>query len=332
LVLTDEDVQKALSMKEAIDASVEAFRDLSEGRAKVPVRAIVSTTSGFTGFMPGYISGPNSCLGLKIVSGRPNNPKNHNLPNIPAQVFLVDPETSQPLVLMDGTYLTLLRTAAGSGVATRYMARKDVTKLAVFGAGNQAKSHIEAMVTERPSINTITIVNRTQDNAKRLVEELKADPKYSKINIGTTSDPKEALKGALLVVTCTGSSEPLFDGNLLEKGAHLNLIGSHYPNAREIDTVAIKRSKVIIDETNGAMSEAGDVLIPIKEGAVTKDHVLGEIGHVVAGKKIRESDDDITCFKSVGNAIQDVSVALAVFKKASQLNLGIVVDTKKAKL
>eukprot|EP01127_Copromyxa_protea_P005772 TRINITY_DN15630_c0_g1_i1.p1 TRINITY_DN15630_c0_g1~~TRINITY_DN15630_c0_g1_i1.p1 ORF type:complete len:337 (-),score=65.84 TRINITY_DN15630_c0_g1_i1:48-1058(-) len=333
LVLTDDDVKKSLTMKQAVDASAEAFRDLSESRAKIPVRCAVPTEQGFTGFMPGYVSGTNEALGLKLVSIRPNNPKNHNLPTIPAQVLLVHPETSQPMVLMDATYLTLLRTAAGSGVATRLMARPDIEKLVVFGAGNQALSHIEAMITERPTIKTIVILNRSHENAEKFVASLKADPKYKHLNISASQNSTEALKGALLIVTCTGSHEPLFNGDDVENGAHLNLIGSHFPHAREVDSKLIKKSKVVIDETNGAFAEAGDVVIPIKEGVITKEHVLAEIGQVVAGHQIRTSHNDITIFKSVGNAVQDLGVGLAVYKQAVSLGLGTWVDTdNRAKL
>eukprot|EP01126_Amoeba_proteus_P011069 TRINITY_DN1440_c0_g1_i5.p1 TRINITY_DN1440_c0_g1~~TRINITY_DN1440_c0_g1_i5.p1 ORF type:complete len:278 (-),score=46.05 TRINITY_DN1440_c0_g1_i5:107-940(-) len=277
--------------------------------------------------MPAYIPGPHSALGLKLVSTRPQNTQ-IGLPTILSQVLLVNPITSEPLAFMDATYLTLLRTSAGSGAATRYLCRKDVKKMAIFGAGALALPHLEAMVSERPSIQTIAIVNRSIANSENLLQKLKEDERFAALNIYVTDDAKEALSGALLVVTCTGSHEPLFDGNHLERGTHLNLVGAFTADSREVDAITIKRSKVVVDHRKSAELEAGDIVLAINEGVVPPDHVLAELGEVVLGKKIRISDEDITLFKSVGNAVQDVSVGFQVLVNARRKGLGTRVTTQ----
>jgi len=335
LILTDKDVQKALSMSEAVDVCSHAFQQLSTGKATVPLRTIMSTPFGYSGFMPAFCpgdSGEDSALGLKIVAVRPNNPKDFGLATIPAQVLLVDPQRGTPLVLMDATYLTLLRTAAGSGAATKFMAKEAPRKLVVFGAGNQAHAHVEAMLTVKPSIKKVIMVNRTIESASDLVKQLSNDSKYRGVTFSSSNNPRVALAGADLVVTATASPTPLFDGDDLEPGCHLNCVGSHHPTVQEVDSKTIKKALVVVDERKGCLAEAGDIMVPIKEGLITADHVIAELGEVTGGKQIRQSETDITLFKSVGNAVQDVSVGLAVYKKAKALGLGIMVDTTAAKL
>eukprot|EP01126_Amoeba_proteus_P011068 TRINITY_DN1440_c0_g1_i4.p1 TRINITY_DN1440_c0_g1~~TRINITY_DN1440_c0_g1_i4.p1 ORF type:complete len:200 (-),score=44.08 TRINITY_DN1440_c0_g1_i4:107-706(-) len=186
----------------------------------------------------------------------------------------------------------------------------------------------EAMVSERPSIQTIAIVNRSIANSENLLQKLKEDERFAALNIYVTDDAKEALSGALLVVTCTGSHEPLFDGNHLERGTHLNLVGAFTADSREVDAITIKRSKVVVDHRKSAELEAGDIVLAINEGVVPPDHVLAELGEVVLGKKIRISDEDITLFKSVGNAVQDVSVGFQVLVNARRKGLGTRVTTQ----
>jgi len=326
-VLSDADVKRALSMPEAIEVCGNAFSQLSSGNAVVPMRTIMGTKRGASGFMPGFCPGQSpatDALGLKIVSLRPENPK-ENLPSIVAQVFLIDPKTGGPLVLMDATYLTLLRTAAGSGVATKLMAKENAKKLVVFGAGAQAVTHIEAMLVVRPTIKTVVILNRNQDKATTLCSQFSA--RFKEVSFSVSSSPKEALVGADVIVTVTASTTPLFDGNDVEPGCHLNCVGSHRANEREVDSVTAKKALLVADEIKACMQEAGDFLIPIKNGEITQDHVLAEIGQVVAGKQIRKSDKDITLFKSVGNAVQDVAVGYAVYQSALKLGLGTKVDT-----
>jgi len=178
------------------------------------------------------------------------------------------------------------------------------------------------------------IVNRTPANAIALKDSLSADSRYQGISISvqSQSNSRIALVGADIIVTVTGSAVPVFDGQDVEEGTHINCVGSHSPPARELDTTIVKKSKIVVDEKKACLAEAGDILIPIKEGAISADHILAEVGNLVQGTQVRTSPSDITIFKSVGVAVQDVTVGLAVYSNALKMGLGTLVDTSKAKL
>eukprot|EP01125_Pyxidicula_operculata_P003193 TRINITY_DN1359_c0_g1_i3.p1 TRINITY_DN1359_c0_g1~~TRINITY_DN1359_c0_g1_i3.p1 ORF type:complete len:301 (-),score=26.07 TRINITY_DN1359_c0_g1_i3:220-1122(-) len=281
-------------------------------------------SDGPTFFMPAVAEG-SGMFGIKIVSVRNDNSQ-RNLPTVPAVIIIFEAKTGIPKSFMDASYVTLLRTAAGSGVATQYMAKRVCHKLSIFGAGKQAKLHAEAILSVRPMIKELYIFNRSKERAQSLVQELKSNERFRNVSIIISTSQEDTLRNADVVVTATAATTPLFDGNLVTPGTHINCIGTHNPKCQEVDEITVKKSKVIVDHLTAAFSEAGDILVPISKGIIGKDHVLGELGQVVGGLNVRTSDRDITLFKSVGIAIQDLMTAIAIYKGASKNGVGKLVD------
>ena len=219
--------------------------------------------------------------------------------------MLFDPETQAPEAVLEGSALTALRTAAVSGLATRALAREDAERLVVFGAGVQARSHLEAMCAVRP-VTDLVVVSRSLGRAEELVQE--------GLGRGLTArrGEPEAVAEADLVCTCTTSETPLFDGSALASGAHVNAIGSFRPETREVDSETVRRSRVVVETREAALAEAGDLLLPIEEGVVQAGHIVADLGEAVRGADVRRSPEDVTLFKSVGIAFEDLVVARAV--------------------
>lgn len=325
LLLSRKDVASVLTMQDCL-ASVEiAFGRLAGGEAIMPQRAAIRVEKHHGLFlgMPAYIGGDMDALGLKVVTVYPDNPKKYDKPTIYGTLLLLDPATGECIAIMDAGYLTAVRTGAASGIATRYLARRDSKRCVVFGAGVQAKKQIEAVHLVRPleSVLVIDINPEARDGfAKEMGEELG-------IEVTATEDVEGAVRGADIIVTASSSPDPVFDGNWLRPGTHINNIGSHSPAARELDTVTVKRSRFVADLKEANLAEAGDILIPIREGAVTEDHIYADLGELVIGTKPgRENDEEITLFKSCGLAIQDISAAVAVYAAAKEKGVGTEVD------
>jgi ornithine cyclodeaminase len=323
LVLTREDLRRALSMPEAMDAVAAAFAQLSSDRADVPLRTHVPVppANGLALFMPAYLGG-SSALGVKALTLFPDNPALHGLPAISALVMLFDTTTGLPLALMEGGHLTAQRTGAASGVATRYMARMDARVLAIFGAGAQAVSQVEAVCVARP-IARVWIVNRTPEHADDLAARLHAIGAPVPMDIRVARAPAEALAEADVLCCATASTTPLFADADLRTGVHINGIGSYRPTMQEVPSATVARARVVVDSRPAAWAEAGDLIIPRDQGHITEQHIAGELGEVVLGKVAGRTDDaQITVFKSVGNAVQDVAVAQAAHTRARVLGLG----------
>jgi ornithine cyclodeaminase/alanine dehydrogenase len=307
-------------MKDAIHAVEDAFRLLAQGRVRMPPRESIAIDQhrGQMLAMPAYIGGEIDALGQKIVTVYPEN-RSKDLPTILAVVQLFDPKTGECLSVMDGTHLTAVRTGAVSGVATKYLARRDAESVAVFGAGVQAESQLEAMKEVR-GILRARVFDPISERALQYGENM-SEKLGVRIEVAQTA--REALHGADIVICASTSSTPIFSWRWLEPGTHINAIGSHMPTARELDTETVRGSKVVVDSREVALKEAGDLLIPISERAIAADHVWAELAEIVAGTKSgRESDQEITLFKSVGLAIQDVSTARVVYAKAIELGKG----------
>lgn len=317
-LLTRDDVRAAVGMKDAIAAMGEAFAQLSTGRADVPLRHQLRTRGGITLLMPAYLR-DTADLGLKVVSVNEGNAA-RGLPVVNAVVLVLDPDTGLPLALMDGTWLTALRTGAASGLATRLLAREDATIVALFGAGVQARTQLEAVRAVRP-IREVRIVSRTAAAARRLAAELDG------VTPRVMDDAAEAVRGAHIVITATTSTAPVFPGAALEPGTHVNAIGAYTPEMRELDDDAVRSAVLIVDSREAALSEPGDIVIPIRSGAITPSHIRAELGEVAAGTRPgRTSADEITVFKSVGSAVQDVVVARLVLRAAESRGLGTLVE------
>lgn len=319
LILTADDVRRAVSMSAAIDAVADAFVQLSANQATVPLRVPISQPwmDAHTFFMPAHLA-RSDALGLKVVSVFPQNPSRYGLPSIHAVVVLLEAETGRPIAVMDGTYLTTLRTGAASGAATRALARPESHVLAIFGAGAQAPAQVHAVCAVR-SIQRVWVVNRTAERAERLAALLRAEG-IADVRVAPTG--ASALAEADIVCCATASPTPLFADADVRPGTHINGIGSFTPHMAEVPSATIARARVVVDQWAAAWAEAGDLILARKAGAID-ERALVELGQVIAGQVPgRTSAGQITFFKSVGNAVQDVAVARLAMTSAPRLGLG----------
>lgn len=326
-ILSGADVRSAIDMPAAIEAMREAFAALADGRAEVPIRLSLETRHGVTLFMPAHLQmrseddggGEGEIAGAKVVSVNPGNAAS-GLPVIHAVVLALDPVTGRALALMDGTWLTALRTGAVGGLAADLMARRDAKVVALFGAGVQARTQLEAVRCVR-EVTEVRIVSRSGQGSDALVSELEG------IEAHRVDDADAAIAGADIVIAATSSSVPVFDGSKIEPGTHVTGVGSFTTEMREVDTELVRRARVIVDQREAILEEAGDIVGPIRDGDVEASVMVGEIGDVVLGRVAgRTSPEDITFFKSVGNAVQDVSVAARVLARAERDGLGVLVE------
>ena len=316
-------------MREAVGAVKRAFVELSTGRADVPLRIALSQPKhdGITLFMPGYLSDSES-LAVKVVSVHDRNTE-RGLPLINAVVIVIDPATGQAVAAMEGGYLTALRTGAGSGAAIDLLARQDAEVAAVIGAGAQARAQALAIAAVR-QVKRIWIYSRRREQVDEMIGEMRPQLGPS-IELLAADSPSQAVREALVVCAATTSSTPVFDGADLRPGAHVNGVGSYKPEMQEVDCATLRRaSKIVVDSRESAMAEAGDLIVAIGRGEIQPSDIYAEIGEVAAGfKPGRQNDNEITYFKSVGNAAQDTAVAQAVYQRALQEGLGVEIDLSK---
>jgi ornithine cyclodeaminase/alanine dehydrogenase-like protein (mu-crystallin family) len=321
-ILSADDVRRALPMAEAVEAMKSAFAQLSVGRANVPLRTPleVPAHNGVTLFMPAYLADDDQ-MAIKIVSVFNDNPA-QGLPLIHALVVVVDATTGIPRAAIDGTYLTALRTGAVSGAATDLLSRPDARTVAIFGAGAQGRTQLEAVCAVRP-IERAWVFDVDTDGAAIYADEMTTG---TSLPVEAAESATEALRQADIVCTATTSSTPVFDDADLRPGAHINAVGAYTPGMQEIPVATVIRAKVVVDHTESSMAEAGDLLIPISQGLIAEDHIYAELGEITAGRKPgRQPEDDVTLFKSVGVAVQDVAAAARVLAAAERLDLGIEV-------
>jgi alanine dehydrogenase len=317
--LSAADVVRALPMKDAVEAMRDAFRQLSTGKAVMPPRMQIETAEppGDALFMPSYIPAAGR-MGVKIVTLFGGNAA-LGLPRIQALMIVFDAATGSPLAVMDGTSLTAIRTGAASGVATDLLARPDAAVAAVFGAGPQARTQLAGVCAVRP-IRRARIFDVSAERARAIAREMAEE---LGIQVEAAASPSEALAGTDVVCTATTASEPVFADGDVAPGTHINAIGSYKPGVREIPAETVRRARVVVDHLPAALAEAGDLIIPMNQGLIGKGHVYAELGELLAGvKKGRESPGEITLFKSVGVAVQDLAAADRVLAAAERLNLG----------
>jgi ornithine cyclodeaminase len=281
----------------------------------------VPGASGFLGLMPGYIApreGKEGALGMKAVSVFPGNAK-RGIDTHQGAVLLFEADTGRLSALMDGAAITAIRTAAVSGVATDQLARPDSSELAILGAGVQARTHIEAVAAVRP-LRRVRIWSRNSGRAAALASEL--GPRFP-FSIEPVPSAQDAVRNADIVATVTASPEPILERGWLKEGVHINAVGSSIPTSREIDTATMAAARLFVDRRESALAEAGDLLIPILEGAVKGDHVQAELGEVIIGKIAgRRSPRELTLFKSLGIAVEDVASAAYVVRRARETGTG----------
>ena len=322
LVLTRSDLESVLTMKDNIEVLEEAFRQHALGNVKMPVRPTITLeeSGGFIGYMPAYVGGGTNALGVKVVSAFRDNPTKYGLPLIQGVVLLHDAKNGTLLAIMEGAYITAMRTGAASGVATKYMARKGAEKVGIFGAGVQAETQLLA-VKEVRDISTVYVFDTAPQKANSFQKKMS---EVLNVKIFVVNSPKEVVENSDVIITATTATKPVFNGEWLRPGCHINGIGSHHgPGIRELDGATVKRSLVVADSKEACLKEAGDLIDPIAEGLISQDHIHAELGEIVIGKKKgRLREDDITLFKSVGLALEDVSTALRVFEHAKKRGIG----------
>jgi alanine dehydrogenase len=318
VLLTEKDVRAVLSMDDLIAAMETALDQFSAGAVRQPLRNIVEAGShGFYGVMPAYMASP-AALGTKLVTVYHGN-ADRGLPSHLATIVLHDPETGALQAILDGRYITEARTAAVSAASARHLARKDAHVLAVLGSGVQAGSHIDALARIRP-FDEIRVWGRHPGRVHALLANA---PPHARARLIPAGSPEEAADGADVIALVTASREPVLKRSAVKPGAHICAVGACRPDQREMETAVVADARLFVDSRAGALAEAGDIVIPIKEGAFDASHIAGELGDVFGGRtRGRERDDQITIFKSLGMAVEDIAAARLAFERASERGLG----------
>jgi ornithine cyclodeaminase len=323
LIVSQSEVTELLPMSECIDVMAQALTTLAQGEAILPLRPIMWLPErvGALGLMPGYL-GDIQAMGVKVVSVFPGN-HGTEYDSHQGTVLLFETEHGRLLAMMDATEITAIRTAATSGVATRLLARGEANDLALLGSGVQAKSHLAAMLAVR-DIQRVRVWSLNADHARHFAQ---AQAKKHGINVEVSGSVAEAVAGADIICTTTAAPEPILHGDWLEPGVHINAVGSSVAFARELDTGAMVKSRLYVDRRESTVNEAGDFLFPQKEGAIDESHIVGEIGEILMGKVAgRQTDSEITLFKSLGLAVEDVASAYHIYKKATVTGRGTWVE------
>ncbi len=317
-ILSRSEILSLITMRDAIDAMARAFGQLSAGAAEMPVRGALTTGDGISLFMPARL-GATGERGAKVVSIFGGN-RSRGLPSINGMILMLDDETGLPAALMDAGELTAIRTAAAAGLAARLLSRAECRVLAIFGAGVQAPRQIEAIRAVRP-IQEVRVVSKGGDSAARLAASLEG------VEAHAMQDPAEAVDGADIIVAVTTSRTPVFDGSGLPAGTHVSGSGSFLPDHQEVGTEVVTRARVVVEEREAALEEAGDLIIPIEQGLVTPDVIDADLGEIVNGDAPEGSAGrDLTFFKSVGTAVQDVAIGAEVLGRAEEAGVGTVVE------
>jgi len=320
LFLSRKDVEAALTMEDSIEAVERAFKEHGLGSVNMPLRSVIrlEKNNGSTLFMPAHIDAMGA-IGIKVVSVYPSNPSKYNLPTILGVVLLTDARNGDILAIMDGAYLTAMRTGAAGGVATKYIARENASEVGVIGTGVQGRTQVIAVSKVR-RIRKVKAYDVARDRCELFCKQVS---KELGVGVMPVESAERAVRDSDVVITASTSKIPVLNGDWLAEGTHVNAIGSHTPDTRELDATAIKRAKVVVDSREAALKEAGDLMIPISEGLITPNQIYAELGEVVTGRKpARTADKDITIFKSQGLAIQDISTASKVYELAIKKSIG----------
>ena len=324
LILNHEQVPELLPIKECIPVMREALVALASGKVHLPLRSIIRPpeAKGLLGLMPSYVSGHRAAYGLKAVCVFPENPAQGKDAHQGA-VLLFSANTGEPLAIMNASAITAIRTAAATGVATDLLARKDSCNLAILGSGVQARAHLIAMAEVRP-IKRCRIASRHIEHARRFAAEMKQEVSFPIEPVETAA---AALDGADLIVTTTNTVEPIVKREWISDGAHLNLVGACFPSAREVDSATMAAASLFVDRRESALNEAGDYILAVRDGVIGPDHIRGELGEILLGERVgRTSPEEITCFKSLGIAVEDQFAAEYLYRKAEKLGVGTWVE------
>ena len=321
LLLDRQTIQGLLDMQKMIGILEQAFGELASGSAVMPQRTAVADPSvnGWYAFMPAQLRSMGA-LGVKSVTVYKDNPSMHGLPATLATIVLMDSRTGQTLAVMDGGYITAMRTGAVTGLATKYLARNDARIAGVMGSGVQARTQLWGMASGA-DIEKALVFSLDPPEARQAFADDAADMLGIPVELAQSGE--DLVRGVDVLSLATTATTPIIDAEWVQPGLHINGIGSHAVGVREIDTKTMVRSKLVCDNVEACLAEAGDVQIPIEEGAMTADDIYGEIGEMITGAKPgRESDEEVTIFKSVGLSIQDISAAHYVYQRALEEGAG----------
>lgn len=321
LLLTRSDVEKCLSMEDAIEAVEKGFRLLSAGEVVMPQRTVTPVVAheGAHLCMPAYVASESEVLCVKVVTAYGQNFVRYSEPPVQGVVLLHRPETGRLLAIIEAEHLTAMRTGAAGGVAANLLACADAATATVFGVGAQARAQLTALSVVRP-LRTVFALSKGDPRAGSFCREMEG---LLGCEVLLESDPAEAVSQSDVVITATNATEPVLRGDWLRPGAHVTAVGAFTRDTRELDSEAIRRAKLYVDYRAAALLEAGDVLIPLGEGVIAPDHIVGEIGEVLLGEApSRTRADEITIFKSVGLAVQDAMVAGLLYQRAVEMGVG----------
>ena len=321
LILRANDIQQIYTMRDAIEADKQALKSYTEGQSDVPLRNHFRSQHGQTLIMPAHIKDLDIC-GLKVVSIFPANPQ-LGKPAVPAQVFILEPQTGEVCAMIDGTYLTQLRTGAVQGAATELLAKKECDNAVLIGTGGQAASQLEAMLTVR-KLKNVAIYGLNRAKAQQFIYDMNHRFAHFGANMYYSQNLDADIAKADIITTVTTSHQATFNGALVQAGTHINGIGSYTPEMHEIPENIVKQASLkVLDTKEGLFSEAGDIIDPIQANLVKPEEFI-ELGELVLnGQYGRQNDQQITLFKSVGTAILDVYVGYDIYCKAKNMNIGI---------
>jgi ornithine cyclodeaminase/alanine dehydrogenase-like protein (mu-crystallin family) len=322
LIVGHNEVEQLLPMGECIKVMKDMFRALTRGEAVLPLRQAVwqPDRKGVFGVMPAYLGDPRA-IGGKFVTFFPENPTPYE--SHQGAVLLFECGNGRLLAIVDATTVTAIRTAAASAVATDALAREDATKLGILGSGTQAFRHLESMQIVR-RITEVRVWSRNPVRAQAFAKE--ASSTY-RLTVESVDTAEAAVSGSDIICTTTAATQPILEGKWLSQGCHINAIGSSTPPFRELDSEAVARSKLYTDRAESLYNEADDYRIPRKEGAIGEGHLVGEIGELLLGRVAgRANPTEITLFKSLGLAVEDLAAAHHIYSKAQQIGLGNWVD------
>lgn len=323
LILTAQDIQQFYTMKDAVAADKQALKIYTQGNSEVPLRINFDMQKGQCLVMPAHIK-ENDVVGLKIVSVFPDNLK-LGKPSVPAQVFMIDPQTGEVCAILDGTFVTQLRTGAVQGAATDLLAKKNAKRAVLIGTGGQAAAQLEAMLTVR-QLTDVAIYGLDANKGKQFTEEMKKRFGHFSANLYFTQDLDEDIRHADIITSVTTSKEVTFNGKLVNPGTHINGVGAYTPEMHEIPSNIVAKADIrVLDTKDGVFAEAGDIIDPINQNLVTKQdfYELGDL--VIDPQKCRQNDQQITLFKTVGTAVLDVYVGYDIYQKAKQKGIGTTI-------
>lgn len=323
LLLSMAELKELLDMKDVLAIVEEAFRLVGLGKVQMPPKMYIffEKYNGDLRCMPSYVEDLDLSA-VKIVNVHTDNPKKSGLRSIMGTIILIDPRTGAPLAMMDGTHITDMRTGAASGIASKYLARKDARLLGLIGAGNQARRQFQGILEAFGGLDEVRIYDISPEASRSMTDEIYDNYRGRVASVAAVDDPRDAVEGMDIIVTCTPTRDPIVRNSWVSKGQHFNCIGADAPGKHEVESEVMTRMKIVIDDWEQALN-SGEINVPISEGVISKKDIYANIGDIVCGTiPGRESDDEITLFCSTGLAIQDAMTAKAVYDAARKRGIG----------